>query len=150
MKLLFLTFIIHIGNMLYSQNRIFLNASNLFDSASEKNINRIRIPWGNHGRFLLVIKNDGTKTRIRKKDLWGFQKKDKKVLRFYQGNTYEIVDTIALVIIYKTYSPKPVYYFSESLESRALLLGKKKMIKILGIDRFIQLYKKSPLIRTLA
>lgn len=133
-----------------SQNKIFYKSADVYNYVvPEQGIKKIRTPWGNHGRFLLLIKNDESKTKIRKKDLWGFQNAQKKLLRFSQGNTYEIVDSIALVIIYKTYSPKPVYYFSESLESKVLLLEKKKVIKTLGIDKFNQLYKYSPLIRTL-
>lgn len=133
----------------YSQNRVFLFAPNCSDTVSEKEINRIRIPWGNHGRSILAFYNDGTKSSFDKKTIWGFKKRDNHVLRFYKGNTFQIVDT-GLVIIYKTYSPHPVYYFSENLESKIILLGKKKMIKELGIDKFIQVYKKNPLVKELA
>lgn len=151
MKTILIIYLILSGSITYSQDRIFYKATDVNSPAiSGQGIKKIRTPWGNHGRFLLLIKNDGSKTKIRKKELWGFQNTKYKTLRFYQGNTYELVDSSDIIILYKTYSPTPVYYFSRDLESKTFLVGRKKMIKILGIDRFIQLYKKSPLIRTLA
>lgn len=143
--LLILSFICNTG---FSQNRIIYKAADINDTG-KNDIKKIRTPWGNHGRFLLVLKNDGSKTKIRKKELWGFQNKQNKTLRFYQGNIDEVVDTSSLIIIYKTYSPKPVYYFSATLESKTYPLWKRKIIKTLGADTYLEISRRSNVVRQL-
>lgn len=131
-----------------AQNRVFLKASDLSDKLSGKNIQKIKLPWGRLGKSILVIYKDGTKTHVRKRSIWGFEKGDKTVLRFYDGETYQVVET-GTIVIYKTYSPHPVYYFSERLDSKVILVSRQKMIKTLDTDTLVKAYKKSRLVRLL-
>jgi hypothetical protein len=135
-------------NRAYSQNRIFIKGSDLYETSIGDDIKKIKMPWGRLGSSIVVVYKNGTKSYFRKKAIWGFENDDKKILRFKDGNIYEVVDT-SIVIIYNTYSRSPVYYFSRSLDSDVLLLTRKKMIKTLEIDTFAYLYKKSPFMRRL-
>lgn len=135
--------------VIYSQNRIFLKAPDLSDTSTDENIRTIKIPWGRLGSSVLVIYKDGTKSYFRKRSIWGIEKAKKEIIRFYEGDTFELVDTTE-IIIYKTWSRHPVYYFSEFVNSDVKIFSKKKVMKVLGDYKFVQLYKKSLLVRRLS
>jgi len=135
--------------VIYSQNRIFLKAPDLSDTTTDENIRTIKIPWGRLGSSVLVIYKDGTKSYFRKRNIWGIEKAKKEIIRFYEGDTFELVDTTE-IIIYKTWSRHPVYYFSEFVNSDVKIFSKKKVMKFLGDYKFVQLYKKSLLVRKLS
>lgn len=148
MKTVWLSILFFINGTGFSQNRILYKASDITDTY-KNDITRIRTPWGNHGRFLLAIKNNGSKIKIRKKELWGFQNNKNKMLRFCQGNIFEVVDTTSFLVIYKTFSPKPVYYFSATIESKTYPIGKRKMLKVFGEDIYLEICKKNRLVQQL-
>lgn len=142
--LLIILFHIHRVN---GQNRIFLKAQDVFGTGSSENINNIKLPWGNRGRYVLLRKADGTKTRYKKKEIWGIQRADKdEILRFYTGNTYKLVDT-SVITIYTTYSMHPNYVFSANLGSPIISFTRKKIIKEVGEEKYIEAYKKYEIIR---
>lgn len=69
-----------------SQNKIFYNAADVYNYVvPEQGIKKIRTPWGNHGRFLLLIKNDESKNKNQEKGLMGFPKCTKKVTSVFSG-----------------------------------------------------------------
>lgn len=137
------------ANMIYSQNRIFIKTPNLTHTIIDEKIKRIKMPWGRLGRSVLVTYKDGTQSHFRKKNIWGFEKANNEIIRFYEGDTFELVDT-NIIIIYKTWSRHPVYYFSEFLDSDVKIFSKMKVIKVLGDYKFVQLYKKSLVVRQLS
>src|SRR6266516_909406 len=116
MKIIVCIYLMLNVKMIYSQNRIFFKVTDLSDTISRQNIKKIKMPLGHIGRSIVVIHNDETKTHFRKKSIWGFETANKEILRFYQGDTFEFVDTTA-IIIYKTWARVPVYYYSEKLDS---------------------------------
>ncbi len=128
----------HIG---FAQNKILYGANNLQDTIAKRDIQKIELPWGNLGRNMLVINQNDSKNLIRKSSVWGIER-NKKILRFYEGNTFELIDTNAIAI-YKTYSRHPVYYFGEFLDSDVLLLTRKKVMNALGIEKFAKVYQSS-------
>lgn len=130
------------------QNRIFIKGSDLCGASILHDIKKIKMPWGRLGGSIVIINKNGTKSYFKKKTIWGFENDRKEILRFNEGNIYKVVDT-NIVIIYKTYSKSPVYYFSSNLDSDVMLLTRKKMIKTLEVDTFAHLYKKSFLVRQL-
>ncbi|ASZ09599.1 hypothetical protein KTO58_28040 [Chitinophaga pendula] len=148
MKTILCIFLMLNAIMIYSQNRVFIKAPNLTDTLADENIKKIKMPWGRLARNVLVIYKDGTKAHFQKRSIWGFEKPNKEIIRFYEGDTFELVDT-AVVIIYKTWSRRPVFYFSEFIYSDVKLFSKKKIIKVLGNYKFELLYKKSNLVRKL-
>src|SRR5450432_1203855 len=103
MKFIFWICLMLNAKMLYSQNRIFIEAADLSNSISQKKINKIKIPFGKLGRNVHVIYNDGTSVDFRKKNIWGCETANKEILRFYDGDIYVLVDTIG-VNIYKTWA----------------------------------------------
>lgn len=148
MKSILCWFMICCINKSYPQNRILIKSLDLYNTPAGNDIKKIKMPWGRLGSNIVVIRMNGSKYYFTKKTIWGFENEDKKVLRFNKGNIYEVVDT-SVVIIYKTFSRSPVYYFSSSLDSDVMLLTRKKMIRTLEVDTFAHLYKKSLLVRRL-
>ncbi len=132
-------------NYANAQNKIFYDAYKVQYTTALNNIKKIKMPWGNLGGNVVSIYTDGSKILFRKKDIWGIEKNN-LVLRFNEGYTLQLVDTNA-IIIYKTYARRPVYYFSENLNSKAVLLTRKKIMKAFDIEKFPQVYKKSLVLR---
>lgn len=130
----------------YSQDKLFIDSPTSQDSIFDKSIKKIRMPWGNPGRFVLIMYNDGCKVKIKKKSVWGFENSKNKILRFYKGQTFQLVDTNA-VIIYKTYSPRPIYYFSKNLIGEVKLLDRKELFHVLTDEELVNSFKQSAIIR---
>ena len=108
-------------------------------------IAKIRLPWGRFGKNILVKYTDGCQTAYSKKAIWGFEKDGRK-LRLYNGEIFEIVDT-GTIVLYKTFSLHPVYYFSEHLDSSVNLLERAKLIKVLNEETLFALWKENGIIR---
>lgn len=132
-------------NAVRAQNKIFYKVDDLNDTTANNNIAKIKMPWGNLGNNVLIICDDASKIKLQKKNIWGIEKNN-IVLRLNEANTLELIDTSA-VIIYKTYARHPVYYFSKSLNSKAIVLSRKNVMKAFDINRFPQVYKKSLMLR---
>ena len=149
MKKIVLIYLVVFFQKAQGQNRILLKAEQLFKPEGTKEVVQIKLPWGNWGKKVVAVYKDGTKEFFNKKDIWGIRRSNKnEVLRFYNGMTFKIVDT-NIIILYQTYSPHPVYYFSEFLDSRAFPFDRKKVMSALDEDKLVQLYKKSYLLRRL-
>ena len=149
MKVILCIYLMMNVKMIYSQNRVFLKVTDLADTIPGKSIKKIKMPFGRFGQNILVINMDDTKSHLRKKSIWGYEKSNKEIIRFYQGDTFELVDTNA-IIIYKTWARVPVYYFSVKLDNDVKLFSKKRLVKQLGQDRFAQVYNKSPIVQKLS
>lgn len=130
----------------YSQDKLFMESPSSEDSIINTSIKKIKMPWGNPGRFVRIVYNDGSKVKIKKKAVWGFENSKKKILRFYNGQTFQVIDTNA-VIIYKTYSPRPIYYFSKNLDSNVELLDRKELFHALTDEELVNSFKQSAIIR---
>ncbi len=149
MKYTYLSFLILFFGKVNAQNRIFINAGNLKDTILVDTITKIKIPWGNLGSTVITFNVNGTKSIFKKRAVWGYQiKKEKGIKRFYDGQIYSVVE-MDEIIIYKSYSRHPEYFFSDNLNSSIKELSKRKIIKTVGRDRFIKEYQKSKLLRTL-
>ena len=146
MKLIFILTFMLCMRITYSQDKLFIESPTLQDSVFNKSIRKIRMPWGNPGRFVLIVYSDGRKVKVKKKSVWGFETSKKKILRFYNGQTFQLIDTNA-VIIYKTYSPRPIYYFSKNLSSEVKLLDRKELFHALTDEELVNSFKRSTIIR---
>lgn len=134
---------LHAGN---AQNKIFYSSAGLTNPASnDSTIDKIRLPWGRLGRNILVKYANGSQLYYTKKKIWGFEKDGRK-LRLYDREIFEIVDS-NVIVLYKTYSPHPVYYFSEHLDSSVNLLERAKLIKILNAETLLALWKENGIVR---
>ena len=129
MKYLFIAFLLIVFTEAKAQNRIFINSTDLKDTVLADTISRIKIPWGNLGSTIITLNNDGTKSVFKKRKVWGYQiKKEKGIKRFFDGQIYSIVEVYEIVI-YKSYSRHPEYFFSENLNSSIKPLSKNRIIK---------------------
>lgn len=129
-----------------AQNKFFYSSSDLANVGEEGHgIAKIRLPWGRLGKNILVKYTDGCQTSYSKKAIWGFEIDGRK-LRLYNGEIFEIVDT-GTIVLYKTFSPHPVYYFSEHLDSSVNLLERAKLIKVLNEETLFALWKENGIIR---
>lgn len=146
MKISLFIFLILIINHAVAQNRIFYNAVELKHADTTAAVKKIKLPWGNFGSNVVSVNADGSRISVCKKDIWGIEK-DNVVLRFNEGIMLELLDTNS-IIIYKTYARHPVYYFSENLNSKAIILSRRKLMQAFDIDRFPQVYKQSLALRT--
>lgn len=130
----------------HTQNRLFYSSSDLANLSDETHgVAKIKIPWGRLGKSILVKYTDGCQTSYGKKAIWGFEKDGRK-LRLYDGEIFEIVDK-GTIVLYKSFSPHPVYYFSEHLDSSVNLLERAKLIKILNEEILFALWKENGIIR---
>ena len=133
--------------MLYSQNRVFIEAVDLSKYDSAKNIKKIKMPLGKLSRNIIVTYDNDTKSNYVKKSIWGYQTA-KEITRLYDGDPFVLVDTTG-IIIYKTWGRTPVYYFSERLDRDIKLFSKIRLAKFLGETKFEKLYKQSQLVQRL-
>lgn len=130
----------------FTQNKIFYSSSDLANVAEGKHsLAKIKIPWGRLGKSILVKYTDGCQTSYGKKNIWGIEKDGRK-LRIYDGEIFEIVDS-GVVVLYKSFSPHPVYYFSEHLNSSVNLLERTKLIKLLNEETLVALWKENGIVR---
>lgn len=130
----------------YAQNKIFYSSTDLANAGKESHsIAKIRLPWGRLGKTIRVNYTDGCETIFGKRAIWGFEKDGRK-LRLYDGEIFEIVDT-GIIVLYKSFSPHPVYYFSEHLDSSVNLLVRPKLIRLLKEETLVQLWKENGIIR---
>jgi hypothetical protein len=130
----------------YAQNKIFYSSDDVMNTVEETHsIDKVRIPWGRLGKSILVKYADGCEASFGKKAIWGFEKDGRK-LRLYEGEIFEIVDSGAIVL-YKTFSPHPVYYFSEDFNANVVLLATGKLKKVLNDRKLVEAYKQFKIIR---
>ncbi|MBE7170493.1 MAG: hypothetical protein INR73_07880 [Williamsia sp.] len=129
-----------------AQNKIFYSSSDLANVGEEGHgIAKIRLPWGRLGKNILVKYTDGCQTSYSKKAIWGFEKDGRK-LRHYNGEIFEIVDT-GTIVLYKTFSPHPMYYFSKDFQSDIMLLERSKLMKALDALTLVRLWKENNLVK---
>lgn len=129
-----------------AQNKIFYSSSDLANFGEEGHaVAKIRLPWGRLGKTIRVNYVDGCEAVFGKRAIWGFEKDGRK-LRLYDEEIFEIVDT-GTIVLYKSFSPHPVYYFSEHLDSSVNLLERAKLIKILNEETLVALWKENGIIR---
>lgn len=129
-----------------AQNKIFYSSSDVANVGEEGHgIARIKIPWGRLGKTIRVNYTDGCEAVFGKRAIWGFEKDGRK-LRLYDGEIFEIVDS-GVVVLYKSFSPHPVYYFSEDFDSNVLLLERPKLIKALPPEKLVLLWKEDSLLK---
>lgn len=132
----------------YAQNKIFYSSGDVMNTVEENHsIDKVKIPWGRLGKSILVKYADGCEASFGKKAIWGFEKDGRK-LRLYEGEIFEIVDS-GVVVLYKTFSPHPVYYFSENFNSKVLLLQKRKLVKTLPPEKLVLIWKEDGLVKQL-
>lgn len=132
----------------YTQNKIFYSSADVANAVEETHsIGKIRLPWGRLGKTIRVNYTDDCEASFGKKGIWGFEKDGRK-LRLYEGEIFEIVDSGAIVI-YKTFSPHPVYYFSEDFNSNVLLLQRRKLVKTLPPEKLVLIWKEDGLLKQL-
>lgn len=130
-----------------SQNRIFFSSADIYDSTDDASISSIRESWGRLGKNLMVIDQNGKKTKYKRSEIWGYQRKeDKCIKRIFEKDTY-IIKEISDVVIYKYYVKHGTYFFSIDIDSPVIKLNKKELVKIIGNERFFKLYKKSLILR---
>lgn len=130
----------------YTQNKIFYSSDDVTNTVEETHsIDKVRIPCGRLGKSILVKYADGCEASFGKKAIWGFEKDGRK-LRLYNGEIFEIVDSGAIVI-YKSFSPHPVYYFSEDFNAVVVLLDTRNLKKGLNDQKLIEAYKQFKIIR---
>ena len=146
MKVLLFICCVFFLNRGYTQNKIFYSSSDLANVGGEKHsVAKIKIPWGRLGKSILVKYTDGCQTSYGKKDIWGFEKDGRK-LRIYDGEIFEIVDS-GVVVLYKSFSPHPVYYFSEHLNSSVNLLERTNLIRLLNEETLVALWKENGIVK---
>lgn len=130
----------------YTQNKIFYSSADLVNAVEKAHsIGKIRLPWGRLGKTIRVNYTDGCEAVFGKRTIWGFEKDGRK-LRLYDGEIFEIVDSGAIVI-YKSFSPHPVYYFSEDFNAAVVLLETRKLKKGLNDEKLVEAYKQFKIIR---
>lgn len=132
----------------YAQDKIFYSSGDVMNTVEETHsIDKVKIPWGRLGKSILVKYADGCEASFGKKAIWGFEKDGRKV-RLYEGEIFEIVDS-GVVVLYKTFSPHPVYYFSQDFNSNVLLLQRRKLVKTLPPEKLILIWKEDGLLKQL-
>ena len=130
----------------YAQNKIFHTSADVRNTVEEiHGIEKIRLPWGRLCKSIRVNYADGCQAMFGKSAIWGFEKDGRK-LRLYNGEIFEIVDSGAIVL-YKSFSPHPVYYFSEDFNAAVVLLETRKLKKGLNDEKLLEAYKQFKIIR---
>lgn len=130
----------------YSQNRIYHSSDDIkLQSAGQCRIEKIQIPWGRLGKSIRVTYADGAKTDFGKRAIWGFEKDGKKY-RLYDAEIFEIVDS-SVIILYKSFSPHPVYYFSKDFQGNVVLFERPKLIKEVDAQALVRLWKENSLVK---
>ena len=149
MQKMVLLYLVLLFQEVQGQNQIFLNAEQLLKPAATKEISQIKLPWGNWGRKVVAVYKDGTKEAFEKKVIWGFSRPAKhELIRFSNGWTLKVIDT-CIFVLYQTYSPRPIYYFSDDFGSKVFLFDKKNLLRELSTDKLIMAYRKSYLVKRL-
>ena len=128
------------------QARVFAKAEEVSDSSSKEAIVRLRRPWGNWGQRVVAYYKDGKEESFKKKMIWGIELPNGEKLRFFNGNTYKLL-SVKPIILYQTFSPRPIYYFSKDLNSEVKLLGLKAMSKTLSDEELVEAFKQLPIVR---
>lgn len=132
----------------HAQNRLFYSSPDTASVGEEHNgIAKIKIPWGRLGKTIRVSYTDGCEAVFGKRAIWGFEKDGRK-LRLYQGEIFEIVDS-GVIVLYKTFSPHPVYFFSEDFDSSVLLLERRKLVKVLPPEKLVLLWRGNGIIKNI-
>src|SRR5579875_444767 len=98
------------------QGRVFSKAEEVMAASSREEIVRLRRPWGNWGQRVIAYYKDGKEESFKKKMIWGIELPNGDRLRFFEGNTYKLL-SVKPIILYQTFSPHPIYYFSKNLSS---------------------------------
>ena len=130
----------------YAQNKIFYSSPDIANVCEEGHtVAKIRLPWGRHGKTIRVNYLDGCKAVFGKRAIWGFEKDGRK-FRLDNGKIFEIVGT-GTIVLYKSFSPQSIYYFSEHLDSSVNLLERTKLIKVLKAETFFALWTENSIVR---
>lgn len=130
----------------FTQNKIFHSSADMAKTIEEAHpIDKIKLPWGRLGKSIVAKYKDGCEASFGKRAIWGFEKDGRK-LRLFDGEIFEIVDSGAIVI-YKSFSPHPVYYFSVDFKAAVVILEGRKLKKELSDEKLVEAYKEFSLIR---
>src|SRR4051812_39957537 len=123
-------------NPLSGHNLVFVTPCELDHAVHDTAIKRIREPWGRLGRYIVAEFSDGGQKKFRKNAIWGYQKAEDSVIRRVVGRDSYIIQDTGRIIVYKMCVRHGAYYFSRGLDGKIMLLRKKKLLDVVGVEDF--------------
>ena len=100
MKKIAFIYLVLLSHKVQGQNQVYTKAEQVSITVYQKKIDKIKLPWGNLGKVVIVFSKNGSVERLRKDSIWGIKREVKnEFIRFYDQKTFKIVDTSLRILL---------------------------------------------------